>query len=228
MSTLNNTLSQRIFEKLKDHILTGVYRPGNRLLYTQLAEEFNVSMTPIREALLKLEQEGIVQTIPRKGVYIIELTDQDVIEYTKIRYSMEGLAIDSICENETPREEIKRLEAINAELIKAIKTRQPVLCMTKDMDFHHIIVEISGNKRLYELVKQLPLTNFYANRGNENRMIEYGADIIKQHAGIINSLYNYDAESAKHWLMENILKPQLNIVKKEHPGKNRNLQITTK
>ena len=218
MSSINNTLSERIFEKLKDNILTGIYQPGNRLLYKQLAEEFNVSMTPVREALLKLEQEGIVKTIPRKGAYIIELTDQDVIEYTKIRFSMEALAIDSICENKIPREEIKRLELINKELEEAIKSRQAVICMAKDMEFHHTTVKISGNKRLFELIKQLPLTNLYANRRNEERMIEIGEDIIKQHSGIINNLYNYDADAAKICLKENILQPQLNIVVKKSPA----------
>jgi len=215
MSTINKTLSERIFEKLKDYILSGVYRPGDRLLYKQLATELNVSMTPVREALLKLEQEGMVETIPRKGVYILELTDRDVIEYTKIRLSMESLAIDSICENKISWNEIKRLEFINAELEEAIKNKQSVLCMKEDMQFHHMIVEICDNKRLFELIKQLPLTNFYANRGNENRMIEIGVDIIKQHAGIIKNLYSYDADAAKLCLKENILQPQLNIIKKD-------------
>jgi len=212
MSVINNTLSDRIFEKLKDNILTGVNRPGDRLLYKQLAAEFNVSMTPVREALLKLEQEGIVETIPRKGVYILELTDRDIIEYTRIRYSMESLAIDSICENKISCEIIKRLGLINTELEDAIKKRQSLLCMTKDMEFHHAIVEISGNLRLFELVKMLPLTNFYANRGNESQMIENGDEIIKQHIGIIKNLCSHDADAAKLCLKENILQPQLNII----------------
>ncbi|GHV64796.1 GntR family transcriptional regulator [Spirochaetia bacterium] len=212
MIAINNTLSERIFEQLKDNILTGVYQPGNRMLYKQLAADFKVSMTPVREALLKLEQEGIVKTIPRKGVYIIKLTDQDVIEYTKIRFSMEALAIDSICENRSPPEEIRRLEHINRELEDAIKNREPVPCMTRDMEFHQTIVEICGNKRLFELIKQLPLTNFFANRGNQNRMIEIGANIIKQHSGIVNNLYEYNPEAAKLCLKENILFPQYSIV----------------
>jgi DNA-binding GntR family transcriptional regulator len=100
------------------------------------------------------------------------------------------------------------------ELKEAIQDQQLVLCMTKDMEFHHKIVEICGNKRLFELVKQLPLTNFYANRRNENRMIEFGEDIIRQHADIINNLYHYDADAAKLCLKENILQPQLSIIAK--------------
>jgi DNA-binding GntR family transcriptional regulator len=212
MSTINETLSERIFEKLKDSILTGVYRPGNRLLYKQLSEEYKVSMTPIREALIKLEQEGIVKTIPRKGAYIIELTDQDVLEYTRIRFAMEVLAIEQICEKRIPQDEIRRLEGINADLEAAVKERESLRCIAKDVEFHHKIVEICGNQRLFTLIKQLPLTNFYAVRRNENRMVENGVAIVGQHQGIIDGLCNYDAVAATFCLKENILVPQLTIV----------------
>jgi DNA-binding GntR family transcriptional regulator len=212
MSTINNTVSERIFEKLKDNILAGVYQPGNRLLYGQIASEFHVSMTPIREALLKLEQEGLVKTIPRKGTYITELTDQDIIEYTRIRFALEALAVDIICETMVNPEEIRRLELINGALEEAINSRQLVTCMTLDIKLHHTIVEICGNHRLFDLMNQLPLTNFYALRGNQNRMVEMGQEIIKQHAAIITNLYSYNAEAAKNSLRENILSAQLNVI----------------
>jgi DNA-binding GntR family transcriptional regulator len=212
MSSTNDTLRERILEKLKDDILTGVYRPGNRLLYKQLSQEYQVSMTPIREALIKLEQEGIVKTIPRKGAYVIELTDQDVLEYTRIRFAMETLAIEQICEKRIPRDEIRRLEGINVDLEAAVKDLESLRCLAKDVEFHHRIVEICGNQRLFTLVKQLPLTNFYAVRRNENRMLENGARIVGQHRGIIDGLCNYDAPAATLCLKENILIPQLSIV----------------
>ncbi len=212
MSATNDTLSERILEALKDSILTGVYRPGNRLLYKQLSEEYKVSMTPIREALIKLEQEGVVKTIPRKGAYVIELTDQDVLEYTRIRFALETLAIEQICEKRIPRDEIRRLEEINVDLEAAVKERESLRCLANDVEFHHRIVEICGNKRLFALIKQLPLTNFYAVRRNENRMLENGARIVAQHRGIIDGLCDYDAPAATLCLKENILIPQLSII----------------
>lgn len=212
MATINDTLSERVVERLKDSILTGVYRPGNRLFYKQLCEEYKVSMTPIREALIKLEQEGLVKTIPRKGAYIIELSDQDVLEYTLIRFAMETLAIEQICEKRTPRDEIRRLEEINVDLEAAVKEQESLRCLAKDVEFHHEIVEICGNQRLFILFKQVPLTNFYAVRGNENRMLENGVHIVRQHRGIIDGLCDYDAPAATLFLKENILSPQLTII----------------
>jgi len=215
---INNTLGERVFEKLKDDILAGVYKPGDRLYYEKIASALNVSMTPVKEALLRLEQEGIVRTIPRKGTYVIELTDRDIIEYTHIRFSLESLAIDTICEKRIPQEKIRELQPINDELAKAIQRKETVLCMSKDIEFHHKIVELSDNLRLYDLFKQLPLTNFMALRGTQNRMIEQGETIIEKHANIIEGLTRYDAEYAKNVLKANILIPQLGIVGHTSPA----------
>ncbi len=213
---INNTLGERVFEKLKDDILAGVYKPGDRLYYEKIASALNVSMTPVKEALLRLEQEGLVRTIPRKGTYVIELTDRDIIEYTYIRFSLESLAIDTICEKHIPQERIRELQPINEELARAIRMKEAVLCMLKDIEFHHKIVELSENIRLYDLFKQLPLTNFLALRGTQNRMIEQGEVIIEKHAHIISGLLRYDAEYTKNVLKANILVPQLGIVG-QHP-----------
>lgn len=209
---INNTLGERILEKLKDDILSGIYKPGDRLLYEKIASKLNVSMTPVKEALLRLEQEGIVETIPRKGTYVTELTDRDIIEYTRIRLSLESLAIDIICEKKIPPESIGKLETINGELEKAIGEALTTVCMSKDMEFHYTIVELCENRRLFELIKQLPLTNFFALRGTQNRMIEQGTVIVEKHAHIIESLYRYDAETAKNVLKANILTPQMGIL----------------
>jgi DNA-binding GntR family transcriptional regulator len=209
---INNTLGERVFEQLKDEILSWVYKPGDRLLYEKIASRLNVSMTPVKEALLRLEQEGIVRTIPRKGTYVIELTDRDIIEYTRIRLALESLAIDLICETRIPTEQIQSLETINADLAKAIREKQTVFCMSKDIEFHSRIVELSDNTRLFETFKQLPLTNFFALRGTQNRMIEQGEYIIQSHASIISGLSQYNADYAKNVLKSNILPPQLGMV----------------
>ncbi|GAB4364209.1 MAG: GntR family transcriptional regulator [Spirochaetales bacterium] len=213
---INNTLGERVFEKLKDDILAGVYKPGDRLYYEKIASALNVSMTPVKEALLRLEQEGMVRTIPRKGTYVIELTDRDIIEYTHIRFALESLAIDTICKKRIPEDRIRELQPVNEELAKAIRKREMVLCMAKDIEFHHKIVDLSENIRLYDLFKQLPLTNFMALRGTQDWMIEQGEIIIEKHENIVEGLLRYDAEYTKNVLKANILVPQLGIVG-EHP-----------
>ena len=208
---INDTIGERILAKLKDDILSGLYKPGDRLYYEKIASEHGVSMTPVKEALLRLEQEGIVRTIPRKGTYVTELTDRDIVEYTRIRLALESLAVELICELEIPEERIRRLESINRELKLAIEANEMTECMAKDMEFHYTIVELAESERLLELIKQLPLTNFFAMRGTQDRMISHGSAIVRNHAAIITGLCAHDSDSTKASLKENILAPQLSI-----------------
>jgi DNA-binding GntR family transcriptional regulator len=206
---LNKTLGEIVLEKLKDDILLGVYKPGDRLFYEEIASKMGVSMTPVKEALLRLEQEGITRTIPRKGTYVTQITDQDVIEYTKIRLALELLAADTICEKKIPASAIQKLNAINEELEKAMSEGRGTECIAKDMDFHYALVELSGNKRLIALVRQFPLTNIQAFRG-AHKMINSG-QVTEVHSNIIAALCKHNVRLAKKLLRENIV-PQMSIV----------------
>ncbi|MDR1179122.1 MAG: GntR family transcriptional regulator [Spirochaetales bacterium] len=205
----NKTLGERILEKLKDDILSGVYQPGDRLLYTEIASKMKVSMTPVKEALLRLEREGIVNTIPRRGTFVTQITDRDIIEYTRIRVALELLAADIICEKKIPADDIRKLEHINTELEKAIEENNGMEAIAKDIEFHSAIVGLSENRRLIDLVKQFPLTNIQALRG-AYIMIKLG-HIPEIHNSIIDALCRYDARLAKKLLWKNI-KPQMSIV----------------
>jgi DNA-binding GntR family transcriptional regulator len=212
MMMLNKTLGERVLERLKDDILSGIYKPGDRLLYTEIASRLEVSMTPVKEALLRLEQEGIVKTIPRKGTYVTEITDQDLIEYTRIRLALESLATDIICEKKIPHINIRKLEGINKALEKVTKEKRTTECVAKDIEFHYTIVQMSENKRLFDLVKQLPLTNFHVLRGEQSLMMDLGTTIVETHRNIISALYEYNPRLARKFLKMNIM-PQMTMIK---------------
>ncbi|MDR1626362.1 MAG: GntR family transcriptional regulator [Spirochaetia bacterium] len=206
---LNKTLGERILEKLKDDILTGVYKPGDRLLYTEIASKLGVSMTPVKEALLRLEQEGIVTSISRKGTYVTGITDRDINEYTRIRLALECLAAEIICEKKIPPETIQKLEDINIELKKAIQENRMSDGIAKDIEFHTAIVKMSDNRRLIELVKLFPLTNIQSLRGVDNIMIKLGTLVVKMHSDIISALCQRNVRKAKKYLRTNILTPPI-------------------
>jgi DNA-binding GntR family transcriptional regulator len=217
---INDTLSERVFEQIKDRILSGTYKPGDRLLYEKLADEYKVSLTPVKEALLRLEKEGMVKTIPRKGAYVAQLTRRDITEYTKIRLALESLAVEILCENGIIGSDLDLLRRINAELRAAIAEKNSNECMLKDIEFHHAIVNLSGNKRLAELMNQMPLSNFYALMGSQNRMIERGDSILEIHNAIIEALAAREAQRAKDLLKKNILTPQLEMLETTSPQEN--------
>ena len=113
----NDTLGERIFKELKNDILSGFYAPGERLLNEKVAERLGVSMTPVKDALLRLEQEGLVNIIPRRGCFVTQLTDRDIMEYSQIRMSLESLAIDLACTQNLIRpEDLKELTDINNKI----------------------------------------------------------------------------------------------------------------
>lgn len=210
---INNTLSERVFEHIKDDILMGVMKPGDRLLYEKLAEKLNVSLTPVKEALLMLEQEGLVKTVPRKGAYVTQLTNRDVLEYTQIRLALECLAVDILCEKKEPTD-FSMLRQINRELEIATKSKDTGECMNKDIKFHYAIVTLCDNKRLSDLINQLPLSNFYGHMGTQQIMVERGKLILVEHSQIIEALAAKDAGRTKSLLKQNILEPQVDYLKK--------------
>ena len=98
-----------VFENLRGAIVEGRLKPGERLMEVQLAEQLGVSRTPVREAIRKLELEGLVVMLPRKGAYVANMSLKDLIDVLEIRASLEGLAASLAAERITD-EDIKKLE----------------------------------------------------------------------------------------------------------------------
>jgi DNA-binding GntR family transcriptional regulator len=216
---LNNTLSERVFEHLKADILAGVLKPGDRLLYVKIAEQLNVSLTPVKEALLMLEQEGLVKTVPRKGATVTQLTHRDIIEYTQIRLALEGLAVEIACEKKIEESDLNMLRQINQELEDATKRLDTGECMKKDIQFHYAIVSLSDNKRLSDLMNQLPLANLFGNQGTQSIMLNRSSSILIEHAQIIESLAVRDVSLIKLLLRKNILSPQIETFRAQSEAK---------
>ena len=211
---LSNTLTEEVLETIKDKILSGVLLPGDRLRYETLAAELNVSLTTIKKAFICLENEGLIQIIPRRGAYVTSLTKRDIHEYTQIRFALESLAVDMACGNQIPGDHLRSLESINKELRGALLERNLHECMMKDIEFHHAIVKLGENKRLVELMNQLPLSNFNVLAGAQDIMMEQSEAILAVHNAIIESLAARNAGLTKSLLKVNIFFPQMEI--KDH------------
>jgi DNA-binding GntR family transcriptional regulator len=143
-----------VYESLRDAIINQVLKPGERLMETELAEEMGVSRTPVREAIRKLEQEGYVVMIPRKGAYVAGLSIKDIHEVFEIRGALESLAAGLAAERATQEEieEMERnivLEASHFESSDLIKT------IEVDTKFHELIFRASKNDRLLGMISNL-------------------------------------------------------------------------
>ena len=191
-----------VFENLREAILEGRLRPGQRLMEVQLAEQLGVSRTPVREAIRKLELEGLVIMLPRKGAYVANMSLKDVIDVLEIRASLEGLAA-SLAAQRMNSDDIKKLEKIAKEYEKSIK----------DSEFHECIFKATNNKKLHHLINSL-WEQVY--RFRVTYISDYGSSlsIINEHKLILDAIKKGDTELAKKYATEHIEKAEQFMIEK--------------
>jgi DNA-binding GntR family transcriptional regulator len=147
-------LREIVYEELRNLILTGKIKPGTRMMEIELAEDMGVSRTPIREAIRKLEKEGLVVIEPRKGAYASEVSVKDMEDILEVRANLEGLAAYLAAERMTEAEK-KALEEVKIKFREAVNEGNMADMISYDTKFHHMIVEASRNNHLIHMVEQL-------------------------------------------------------------------------
>ena len=199
-----------VFSALREGILSGELKPGERLMEVQLAEEMGVSRTPVREAIRKLELEGLVVMIPRKGAYVAGLTLKDVADVFEIRGSLEGLAAGLASERITD-EEIEELENLLKELQVAVKEGDLDTTIKKDADFHQVLFNATRNERLAQMVNNLKehIDRFRIQSfTNPARM----KSVLDEHQKIVDAIKERDADSAEKLAKDHIYKVEYNVM----------------
>ncbi|TYP51657.1 GntR family transcriptional regulator [Thermosediminibacter litoriperuensis] len=203
-------LREIVFEALREAIITGELKPGERLMEVQLAEEMGVSRTPVREAIRKLELEGLVVMIPRKGAYVAGLSLKDAADVFEIRQSLEGLAAALAAERITD-EEIESLERILVEITEAAENDDVETAIRKDAEFHQILFKATRNDRLVQIINNLKeqidrfRTQSFANRARVRSLLE-------EHKKIVEAITDRNVELAKKLAEEHIEKVENNVM----------------
>jgi DNA-binding GntR family transcriptional regulator len=144
-------LREDVHSLLQERIVKGDLLPGNRLQDVLLAAELGVSRTPVREALLRLESEGLVESDPNRGFFVAPLSRQEVLEIYPIVWALECLALDS-CGPPTPAQ-VQALRQINADM--AAGTAAPLHRQELDLRWHQTLLESCPNERLKEFLAAL-------------------------------------------------------------------------
>ena len=143
-----------VFNTLRQAILKGELAPGERLMEIQLAEKLGVSRTPIREAIRKLELEGLVLMIPRKGAEVARISEKSMRDVLEVRRSLEELAIELACERMT-EEDFKELDLARNAFKKAVAGGTAMEIAETDEAYHDIIYNSTGNTRLVQILNNL-------------------------------------------------------------------------
>lgn len=170
-----------VFNTLRQAILKGELKPGERLMEIQLAQKLGVSRTPVREAIRKLELEGLVLMIPRKGAEVARITAQDLEDVLEVRAALEELAVKDACEHITD-EQLQDLKRAAAEFKKALDGDDLVECVQADMQFHEIIYGATNNRRLLQILNNL-----------REQMYRYRMEYLKDRATHKTLLEEHDA-----------------------------------
>ena len=145
-------LRELVCETIRQAIVDGVFSPGERLMEIQLADEMGVSRTPVREAIRKLELEGFVVMIPRRGTYVADISIKDINEVYEIRTSLEVLAAGLAAERISD-EELETMQRLLVEIGQHIEDGNIEKIVEIDTAFHDVLYKASRNKRLAGIIK---------------------------------------------------------------------------
>ena len=184
-----------VFNTLRQAILKGELKPGERLMEIQLANKLGVSRTPVREAIRKLELEGLVLMIPRKGAEVAEITRQDMEDVLEVRTALEELAVKDACDHITDAQ-LSELKKASNEFKKALlEGKDLVTCADADMHFHDVILSATNNRRLIQMLNNLS-DQMYRYRMEYLKDERTHKTLIEEHDAIRRALKKHDKVKA--------------------------------
>lgn len=170
-----------VFHTLRQAILKGDLKPGERLMEIQLAKKLGVSRTPIREAIRKLELEGLVLMIPRKGAEVAEITEKNLRDVLEVRGALEKLAVQLACDQIT-KAQIHELREATGAFREALTSGNVTEIAEADEHFHDLINLATGNQKLIQLLNNL-----------REQMYRYRVEYLKNEAVYPQLLSEHDS-----------------------------------
>lgn len=184
-----------VFNTLRKAILKGELKPGERLMEIALAQRLGVSRTPVREAMRKLELEGLVVMIPRRGAQVANITEKDLNDVLEVRIALENLSIQKACSCMT-EEELEKLKEAALKFESMTENGNLVRLAEADVEFHEVIYQSSDNRRLNQVLNNLR-EQIYRYR------VEYLKDeatrktLVKEHEEIYEAIRARDVKKAQ-------------------------------
>lgn len=198
-----------VFNTLRQAILRGELKPGERLMEIQLANKLGVSRTPIREAIRKLELEGLVLMIPRKGAEVAEITEKSLKDVLEIRRALEDLAVRLACEKIT-KEELKELKKAGDDFKKVLKSQDITEVAEADVRFHDVIYMATDNPKLIQLLNNFR-EQMYRFRVEYLKKDEVRPQLLAEHDEIIKYITEGNKEEAARVVTRHIENQALTV-----------------
>ena len=195
-------LREMVFESMREAIIQGRLKPGERLMEIQLADEMGVSRTPIREAIRKLELEGFVVMVPRKGAFVAGISVKDIVDVFEVRAALEALAAGLAAERITP-DELEELER-SLVAISEVSSKDDIDAIVEtDTNFHELIYRASRNERLFQIVIHL---KEQIQRFRTTSLSQPGRskDALEEHRKMVEAISDRNVELAQNLARDHI------------------------
>ncbi|MBR4982505.1 MAG: GntR family transcriptional regulator [Lachnospiraceae bacterium] len=183
-----------VFKTLRQGILTGELKPGERLMEIHLANKLGVSRTPIREAIRKLELEGLVTMIPRRGAEVAQITEKSMKDVLEVRKVLDNLSVELACDRIT-EEEKEKLQNACRDFEDAVRTGDFSMIAKTDVAFHDIIVAATRNIRLSQMVNNLA-EQMYRYRFEYIKDSSQHSRLVQEHEEICQGIIQGDKAKA--------------------------------
>lgn len=189
------SLDKLAYDKIKEAILSFKFLPDQILLEGDLAAQLGISKTPVRDALMRLEKEGLVTRIPYKGTFVSSINNEEMAHIFQIRIVLEGLAVRLACERFS-REDYDRLKRLVEEHAEALKNEDISAASRINSEFHNSIIALCNNPRLQQMLFNLD------DNLKRYRLLSISQGLrmdkaIKEHTAICEALLAHDAERAE-------------------------------
>jgi DNA-binding GntR family transcriptional regulator len=199
--------SDEVYDLLKGELIKFEFRPGQLLSEKEIISKFKLSRTPVRNALSRMERDGIIEIIPRKGAFIKFLSIKDVVEIFQVRKALEGLAA-YLAADHVVLEDLRVFEDYYLRAIQNSSDENPQEVSDFGIRFHEFIIHCADNQRIKDILKglrvQLEISRIFFLHQNSRTEPSRTIQSIKEHLEIIEALKSRDGELAERRMKDHI------------------------
>ena len=195
------TIGNYVYDQLREEIVSGRYQPGTRLNESMIAREMNISRIPVREALVRLREHGLVMKHDRRGMFVTELTQEDIQRINSVRIILEAEAIKLCQANMT-----KKLEAKLTSLVDRMEQWESgteIDAADMDIEFHRTIWSIAGNRYLYNTLDSLS-TSLFAHAALQHVNVETTKWRLNHHRSLLDVVIGKSDTSPEQAVMHHL------------------------
>ena len=187
----SSTLRDMAYTHIKEFILQGALKPGEKIIQGKMADELGISKIPLIQALALLEKEGLLKKIPQKGFFVVKVSKEEILKIYDIRIIFEEIGIKNLIEN-LSKENIKKLNDYLSNFKKFFENNNTKNYILEDLSFHHFLIESSGFEIIEKLLDNLGVFIVVFIKGILSLEQSYN-----DHKIIINAILEKDYEKAE-------------------------------